>query len=291
MGNNTNKMLSKPYGGELLTGLAGKHQNEQLHQLLSSGLVKIHKVDPATLSTEPKPDNAVRFVCISDTHGAHRQLTEQMPPGDILIHAGDFTNTGEESQIIDFNAWLGELPYRHKVVIAGNHDLTLDENMTQKQLRRFGMYGKYDPKAMLAKITNCHYLFNSSVTLEGITIAGSPYQPWFHDWAFNLHRGDPCRKMWETIPTTPKVDVLVTHGPLLGHGDLCDGSGEHAGCADLLDWVQTYKPRFMVCGHIHEGYGVTATTNRDTICVNASSLDVAYNTQRMNAPIVFDFMK
>jgi len=50
-----------------------------------------------------------------------------MPEGDILFHAGDFTTLGMESEIEHFNEFLGGLNFKHKLVIAGNHELTLDE--------------------------------------------------------------------------------------------------------------------------------------------------------------------
>ena len=93
--------------------------------------------------------------------------------------------------------------------------------------------------------------------------------------------------MWVTIPIDPKVDILVSHGPPLGHGDKCS-SGMFAGCADLLDWVEQYAPPFHIFGHVHEGYGVT--TNGRTTFINASSLDALYNKKAMHAPIVFDFV-
>lgn len=63
----------------------------------------------------------VTIVCISDTHGHHRRL--DMPPGDILICGGDYTQYGNESDAIDFNEWLSSLPYKHKIVVQGNHEV------------------------------------------------------------------------------------------------------------------------------------------------------------------------
>jgi len=62
----------------------------------------------------------MRIVALADTHGLHRQII--VPPGDLLIHAGDLTRHGEVDELRDFNVWLGALPHRHKLVIAGNHD-------------------------------------------------------------------------------------------------------------------------------------------------------------------------
>lgn len=87
--------------------------------------------------------------------------------------------------------------------------------------------------------------------------------------------------MWATFP--PAVEVLITHGPPLGHGDLCH-DGHRAGCADLLDWVEGNNPKIHVFGHIHEGYG--ATTNGRTLFLNASSVDENYTG--INPPMVID---
>lgn len=54
------------------------------------------------------------IICISDTHGQHRSL--KMPPDDILIHAG------LRCHALDFIAGLGDLPYKHIVVVQGNHE-------------------------------------------------------------------------------------------------------------------------------------------------------------------------
>jgi Predicted phosphohydrolases len=71
-----------------------------------------------------KENQKIKFVCISDTHGLTDQL--QVPDGDVLIHAGDFSNTGEPEIVEDFNNFLGKLKHPIKIVIAGNHDLTFD---------------------------------------------------------------------------------------------------------------------------------------------------------------------
>jgi len=52
---------------------------------------------------------------------------------------------------------------------------------------------------------------DSSINIEGIKIYGSPWQPSYHDWAFNLERGEAIRKKWDLIPGD--TDVLITHGP------------------------------------------------------------------------------
>jgi Icc-related predicted phosphoesterase len=194
-----------------------------------------------------------RIVCISDTHGAHAQFP--IPTGDILLHAGDFSKRGREHEIVDFNDWLGTLPHKHKIVIAGNHD--------------FGM--EQFPEKAHSWLSNAHYLNDSEITIEGLRIWGSPITPWFFDWAFNRYRGADIRKHWEMIPEG--IDILVTHGPPAGILDIT-AQGKGVGCEDLLQTIQRVKPRLHVFGHIHEAHGKIEKDG--TIYANASLMDLQY---------------
>ena len=80
---------------------------------------------------------------------------------------------------------------------------------------------------------------------------GTPWQPEYCGWAFNLPRGDACAAKWSQIPDG--TDILITHTPPLGYGDHCC-TGVRAGCEDLLNEVQgRVRPKYHVYGHIHEG--------------------------------------
>merc|ERR1712137_542435 len=140
------------------------------------------------LQQHPKPaPGYIRVVCISDTHGLHerRPINTEMsagkdkppkygpidvPPGDILIHAGDFTNTGLITEVEDFNHFLGKLPHKHKIVIAGNHDLTLDAKSYPNTWKRFGHKKQYDCDKARACLDNCTYLQDEDVTIAGYRI-------------------------------------------------------------------------------------------------------------------------
>jgi Icc-related predicted phosphoesterase len=236
---------------------------------------------------------ALRFVCISDTHGKHRELDGLVPDGDVLVHAGDFTNTGETDQVQDLHDWLCELPHRWKVVIAGNHDLTMDaEHYELRGRDRFHGGQGYDPastRRILQESESVIYLEDSVCAIpinndgHSIQVYGSPHQPEFCDWAFNLPRGEPTLQKAKQIPT--ETNVLITHGPPLGRGDMCMPSHNRAGCIDLLSEVQQrVQPAVHVFGHIHEGYGVT--TDGTTAFVNASTCTLRYKP--CNPAIVFD---
>jgi predicted phosphohydrolase len=228
---------------------------------------------------------SVRVVVISDTHGLHREVMP--PPGDILVHGGDFSNTGEPEQVSDLAEWLGALPHKEKVVIAGNHDITFDkEYYVDRGKDRFhpNLQQPHDVDEVRNKLissSSCRYVEDAVVNVCDITTYGSPWQPEFCDWAFNLQRGEECYKMWKLIPS--ETDILITHGPPHGHGDMTS-TGEYCGCVDLMKRIGDVKPRLHLFGHVHEGYG--CTTNGKTLFVNASNCDNNYRTSQL--PIVID---
>lgn len=215
-----------------------------------------------------------RIVCISDTHGLHEALT--VPDGDVFIHAGDMTLGGREQEVAAFAAWLAALPHPHKIVIAGNHDWVVERTPARA-------------RELLGDMT---YLRDDGVHVAGLDIWGSPWQPWFYDWAFNLPRGKSLRERWDLIPD--KTDVLITHGPPFGHLDSAPRPNafgpdagldvEHVGCEELRLALDRVQPRLHVFGHIHEGYGRDALDG--TVLVNASNCDVDYRP--VNPPIVVD---
>jgi predicted phosphohydrolase len=75
---------------------------------------------------------SVSFLCLSDTHNKHDQL--KLPEADVLLHAGDWSMMGYQEEVQAFNSWLGKVPYKHKLVIAGNHELTF-EHVREAELR------------------------------------------------------------------------------------------------------------------------------------------------------------
>lgn len=177
----------------------------------------------------------MRIVAVADTHLFHDELT--VPDGDIFIHAGDMCRSGELEELAAAAQWISSLPHRHKVIIAGNHDWAF-------------VQAPEEARALLGG--EVVYLQDSAATIEGVRFWGSPWQPEYNDWAFNLPRGEALREKWALIPEG--LDVLVTHGPPLGFGDRSSSSGRE-GCADLLARVRVAKPRVHLFGHIHEDGG------------------------------------
>lgn len=224
-----------------------------------------------------------RITLISDTHTKHWELDGDLPGGDILIHAGDLMNSGRNLEDIkDFCKWFDEQNYNSKIFIAGNHDR---------------MFEDFPERAM--EIVNSYklitYLQDSWIKIgdDGqfndetmIKIYGSPWQPWFYDWAFNLPKGGPgLMSKWEAIPED--TDILITHGPPQDHLDVSGPpyNEGHLGCALLREKVDAQPPKIHVFGHIHGSYGYKF--HNGTHFFNASILNERYDY--VNKPVTFDW--
>lgn len=208
-----------------------------------------------------------RIVCLSDTHNCHEQIT--VPDGDVLLHAGDATNNGTIEEIKIFSSWFQSLPHQHKIFIAGNHDRAFENLEGNAEFLKWLL----DPGII--------YLQDSFVTVENLKIYGSPWQPWFYSWAFNLPRGAALAEKWRLIPHD--TDILITHGPPQGILD-ASPSGEPCGCEELIKVVAEIKPKLHLFGHIHHSYG--AQEKFGGIFANGSNCDESY--EPTNAPLVFD---
>jgi len=271
---------------QVWAAIAGSQKFDKPYSVYCDDDIGLHEED-GVLPLPPRNPNMVRFVCISDTHSRHNKV--KLPEGDVLIHAGDFSMTGELKEVVEFGKWLASLPYAAKVVIAGNHDITFEPKYYKARGgKRFHKGNEYkNPQEVKQAFVDAagpsvQYLEDESFCFRGISMFGSPWQPDFCDWAFNVKRGPAIAAKWEAIPSG--IDVLVTHGPPLGRGDLCS-HGSRAGCANLLASIQQrVKPAYVVYGHIHEGNG--ATFDGTTHYINASSCNVDYKC--CNAPLVFE---
>lgn len=196
---------------------------------------------------------------ISDTHGLHHDL--KVPEVDMVIHSGDFANSRNSAinsnEAMEFLGWFVSLKIKHKVLIAGNHDISIENRMIH-------------PNFILdAGIT---YLENNSVTIDGLKIWGSPITPSFGEgWAWNVAR-HKTNLVWELIPLD--TDIIITHGPPKGILDI-NQEMELCGCGSLMKKIKSVNPILHLFGHVHNNEtiinsGIRKINNLDTIFSNAS---------------------
>jgi predicted phosphodiesterase len=173
----------------------------------------------------------IKILAISDTHGQHRLL--DLPEVDIIVHAGDACENGDENQLEDFFKWFSGLPIRHKIFLAGNHDLIFD------------LEPELGKKLIPSNVT---FLENNGIKIEGIHFFGLVARPWMH----------------EIVSLPIHADVLISHGPPKGILD------ENTGCLILLKVIDDIKPSVHLFGHIHSCGGNSVIVNNTTFYNTAS---------------------
>lgn len=226
----------------------------------------------------------MKIVTLSDTHNRHAEI-KNIPEADIIIHSGDATNRGGISEVEDFLKWYGNLNYKHRIFIPGNHDFLFEKQpeFSKKLCDKYGV----------------NLLIDESIKIDGYKIWGSPHTPWFHNWAFNKARTPveaalyKCAEIfpyWQMIPDD--IDILITHGPPYGILDEltykdCAPKGEFIGCMDLANEIKRIKPMIHIFGHIHCGYG---EFHKDGISYyNSSICDESYYPS--NVPHLIEIFK
>ncbi|KAF2674145.1 Metallo-dependent phosphatase [Microthyrium microscopicum] len=253
-----------------------------------------------------------RLFIISDTHSSsngrdiapERSFCPPFPKADVLIHSGDLTMTGTVDENKAALRLLASIPAELKLVIAGNHDLTMDKAyyLEENSRAKYIDLRNYNPEnaeiveqlwlgdaAKEAGVTYLREGMHSFDLSNGahFTVYSSEWQPEFFNWAFNYsHNEDrwnppeiisqapypkdssqkiiPATRDPHPIPLGADVDIIMTHGPPFMHGDRCLPGGIRAGCPQLLQALDRVRPKIHCFGHIHEAWGAERVTWRET---------------------------
>lgn len=200
----------------------------------------------------------MKIVAISDTHWYYG-LYDDLPPGDILIIAGDYTSHGSLMDLITFLSRITILKqkghYRHVIITPGNHNLYEEENPDK-------VPGFMEKAGVI-------YLVDDLCTIDGLTFYGTPWSPMFNNWAFMAEEDELVQK-FKKIPKN--IDVLITHSPPFGTLDLING--RHLGSKALEQRVLFTRPKIHIFGHLHDAHGIVHSKHTDFY--NVSMLNDGY---------------
>ena len=198
----------------------------------------------------------MKILHLSDTHTNHDKIN--IPSDiDLIIHSGDFSSKKDsfrnESEAHSFLDWFSSLDIKHKILVAGNHDTSIQARLiTPEEIENRGII----------------YLENASVKIEGLLVWGSPYTPLYGEWAF-MREEQELASIWETIPDD--ADIVITHTPPRGMLDLTfdaekDGTPYYRLCGSksLADRMDEVKPILNCFGHIHNSQQGTCVFNAGT---------------------------
>lgn len=215
------------------------------------------------------------FLILSDTHGMALDEHLPSPRADVAIHCGDLT---EESKLAEMRTTLELLKGIYaplKLVVAGNHDFTLDIPSFKQKVedarpplepalvaKEYGDYGEAEQLFLEAQEHGIRLLREGThrfVLSNGaeLTVYASPYTPSLGDWGFQYKPDEG--HVYEIEKGT---DIAITHGPPRGVLDRTNGR-ERGGSSELFTAVATSRPRIHCFGHIHEGWGAKMVTWRE----------------------------
>ena len=260
-----------------------KTRQQDLYPALVVNMSSQHPANPT-----PYTPIKTRLLILSDTHSAlpgplnspHLPFSLPFPQADVAIHSGDLTSTGTLTEHLRALTLLHSLPAPLKLVIPGNHDLTLDRAYCATHPILYGWKRPHNADDLRA----AHDLYTNkeatdagiSYVVEGthsfalpngakLTVYVSAYTPEFCDWGFAYPRDvDRFNDAGEQVSEHPVNDydelggsqctVVITHGPPKGVLDQTT-QGENAGCDHLMRAVGRCRPLLHCFGHIHEGWG------------------------------------
>ncbi|UKZ55385.1 hypothetical protein TrVGV298_009208 [Trichoderma virens] len=194
-----------------------------------------------------------------------------LPDADVVLHCGDLTKRGRPSEIRKTFSMLRKLSSPLKLVIAGNHDLVLDERYYCEQIGDRSDYEEVVQIIKEAEEDGVKYLTEGTYTLDlangsHLRIFASPYTPQYGYWAFQYPPGE------HSFDIPADVDIAMTHGPPLGVLDYTF-SKNNAGCGNLFRSIHRAKPKIHCFGHIHEAWGAHLMRWKADTDVPATALD------------------
>ena len=210
----------------------------------------------------------IKVVAMSDLHGV-LPPPKIIPKCDLILIGGDIcaSHVVLDQSIwlnLEFKPWLEKLPADKIIGIAGNHDFIWEKAP------------HFVPKLPWT------YLQDNSCEFKEWKIYGSPWQLRFYDWAFNLDEPELERK-WQFIPEN--TDILLLHGPPKGYGDHVKRD-ENVGSPSLIKRIQEVKPKLVVYGHIHAGFGVYECSG--TTLANVSIVNEQYRWTNLPTEFLLD---
>ena len=169
------------------------------------------------------------LLCISDeedqllwSQGGTKKIKEY----DLILSSGDL-----KSEYLEYLVTISNKPLLY---VHGNHD------------------EQYDIK----EPCGCICIDDDVYIYDGIRIAGLGGSIRYKDGAKYMFTERQMKKRIKRLKRKIKkaggVDIIVTHAPVAGYGDL--GDFAHNGFECFVDLIKEYHPKYLFYGHVHSRY-------------------------------------
>ena len=171
----------------------------------------------------------MKLLLLSDAESSY--LWDYYRPGrlseyDLIISCGDL-----KASYLTFLVTMGRAPLLY---VHGNHDTD---------------YSRRPPEG-------CECIEDRLVTVNGLRILGLGGSLMYNGAPHQYTERQMRRRLWRAgwaIRRARGVDVVVTHAPPRGYGDAEDLA--HRGFECFGEFLEKYRPRYLVHGHVHMNYG------------------------------------
>ncbi len=171
---------------------------------------------------------------------------------DLIISCGDL-----KPQYLSFLVTMTRVPLLY---VHGNHD---------------ERYEKLPPEG-------CDCIEDKLIVYKGLRILGlggcRQYRPGAHQYTEAEMRWRIFKLKWK-IRKHKGVDIVVSHAPLEGVGDGEDYA--HRGFGAFLEFIDKYKPKYWLHGHVHMNYGIENVRERE---YNGTKVINAYERYVLDIP-------
>lgn len=223
----------------------------------------------------------MNIIAVSDLHGYLPR--HAYPDGDVFVVAGDILpdlrpiQLQQQWAIEELAPWLRQKAeqYRNVIVTWGNHDFVdaWGPPVAEQLHTLLNDFSDGPPKSFTYIVARPQVIH-----LGKYIFYVSPYCLELPGWAY--HKTESLlAEDYRQIPIG--TDVIISHGPPLDMCDKIDGLVPfHAGSKALKDAVKHVQPQVVICGHIHEAYGMKTVYHSGktlpTCVYNVAQLDVRY---------------
>ena len=126
------------------------------------------------------------------------------------------------------------------------------------------VHGNHDTGYAVPAPEGCDSIAGQMVEYRGLRILGLGGCLWYRPGAHQYSEKEMRKRIWKLrwqIAKYGGVDIIVTHAPPRGVGDGEDRA--HQGFESFLELMDTYRPRYLLHGHVHLSYGRDRTRERE----------------------------
>ena len=128
--------------------------------------------------------------------------------------------------------------------------------VTMSRARLLYVHGNHDGSYSSHPPEGCEDIDGHLIEYNGVRILGLGGCLWYHEGPHQYTERQMRRRisrLKRAIKKAGGVDIVVTHAPPRGLGDLDDAA--HRGFEAFVPLIESFRPKYLLHGHVHLNYG------------------------------------